>query len=195
MAKCPTYTVPIRPSENIGDSLLKINNNFYNLQTELFNIKEILDTTIQTRTFFYYGFNASENPTSDMQDGVTSRPSNTTIENFVNNANQLNVCPISNYGDQVYVIYQKTGYYNNPVIRTTRGTALAVGTVGRYYEQLVDWSTTTPEKLNTYSLIFIIWLLTYDGNKYNVTKGFPKFSQAETLSSPDWNNPMNWKQY
>ena len=195
MPKCPTYTAPIRPAENIGDSLLKINNNFYNLRTELFDIKEILDNTVQIRTFFYYGPNATKDPSSNMQEGITSRPSNTVIENFVNDPNQLNVCPISNFGDQVYVIYQKTGYYDNQAIRTTSGTALAVGNVGRHYEQLVNWSTTTPEKFNTYSLVFIIWLLTYDGNKYNVTKGFPKFSQSETLSSPDWNNPQNWKQY
>jgi hypothetical protein len=43
--------------------------------------------------------------------------------------------------------------------------------------------------------VFIIWKLTYNGSLYKTDSGFPKFSQAETLSTPNWNNPLAWSQY
>jgi hypothetical protein len=192
MATCPTYTSTIRPSENIGDSLIKINNNFYNLREELCSIKAKLDGTIQVRTFFYYGPNAANDPVSGMNDNTASRPSDSTIESFVNSSSQLNVPAISKVNDQVYVVYQKTGFYQNQVTRVTSGVATARVIS---FSQDIPWSTTTPERFDTYSPVFIIWLLVYDGSKYTVVTGYPKFSQAQTLSSPNWNNPTTWAQY
>jgi hypothetical protein len=45
-----------------------------------------------------------------MDDFQISRPSNMTIEAFVNSPSQLNVPSISNVGDISYVVYQKTGF-------------------------------------------------------------------------------------
>jgi hypothetical protein len=59
----------------------------------------------------------------------------------------------------------------------------------------VPYQTTTPEVYNTFSPLFIIWQLIYDGNKYNVSTGFPKYSQAETISSEYWNQPLEWTEY
>lgn len=193
MATCPVYTSVIRPSENIGDSLIKINNNFYNLREELCSIKAKLDGTIQVRTFFYYGPNAANDPVSGMNDNTSSRPSNSTIENFVNDSSQLNVPDISKVNDQVYVIYQKTGFYQNNITRTTSGSVPV--RVVSWFAADFPWSTDTPERFDTYSPVFIIWLLVYDGSKYNVISDYPKFSQAQTLSSPNWNNPTTWQQY
>jgi hypothetical protein len=193
MANCPLYTTKIRPSENVGDSLIKINNNFYNLRKELCDLKAQIDGTIQVRTLFYYGPNAANEPTSGMQNNVTSRPSNTTIENFVNDPSQLNLTAISKVNDQAYVIYQKTGFYKNEVIRTTSGVATArviSTTIAN-----IPWNTTTPERFDTYSPLFIIWLLVFDGIKYKTVEGFPKFSQAQTISSDSWNTPEVWSQY
>lgn len=192
MANCPTYVSKIRESENIGDSLIKLNNNFYNLREELCAIQSKLDKTIQVRTFFYYGPNAVVDPASGMNDNTTSRPSDSTIESFVNDVNQLNVPSISKVNDQVYVIYQKTGFYQNAVTRVTSGTTIARVIS---FSQVVPWSTTTPERFDTYSPVFIIWQLVYDGSKYKVVEGFPKFSQAQTISSVNWNNPTVWKEY
>ena len=193
MATCPVYISKINPAENIGDSLLKLNNNFYNLKEELCLIKDKLDKTVKVRTFFYYGPNIANDPTSGMNDGTASRPSNTTIENFVNRPDSLNLPIYSQKNDLVYVIYQKTGFYQNSVTRTTSGTVQTARVIG--FQTTVAWSTTTPERFDTYSPVFIIWLLNYDGNKYSVMNGYPKFSQAQTLSSPNWNNPTSWSQY
>lgn len=192
MATCPVYTAKIRPSENVGDSLIKINNNFYNLRKELCDLKAQIDGTIQVRTFFYYGPNAANDPVSGMQTNTLSRPSDTTIEAFVNSPSQLNLSTISKTNDQAYVIYQKTGFLQNQVTRTTSGSTTAQVIS---FSTTIPWSTTTPERFDTYSPVFIIWLLVFDGSKYNVVEGFPKFSQAETLSSNQWNNPLAWSQY
>jgi hypothetical protein len=192
MATCPLYTAQIKPSENIGDSLIKINNNFYNLRQELCDLHAIVDGIITVRTFFYYGPNAVSDPTSGMNNNTSSRPSNTTIEAFVNSPSQMNVPAISKVNDQVYVIYQKTGFLANQATRITRGTTVASAIS---FSQVVSWSTDTPERFDTYSPVFIIWLLSFDGSKYKVVDNFPKYSQAETISSSNWNDPTSWTQY
>jgi hypothetical protein len=104
----------IPDDEYIGDSLKTINKNFESLKSSACDLEEKLDRFVNIRTFFYYGPNTpSDGDTSglSLNTGVKSYPSNTTIENFVNNTNQLNLIPISETGDQVFVIYQKTGWY------------------------------------------------------------------------------------
>ena len=189
---CPSYVSTISPSENIGDSLIKINNNFYNLKEELCNLKEEVEGTVQVRTFFYYGPNAEVDSTSGMQNNTSTRPSNTTIENFVNDSNQLNMPSISKLNDRIYVVYQKTGYLQNSLTRETRSS---INVNVNNSIRNVPFSTTTPESYNTYSPVFIIWLLVYDGVQYKVTEGFPKYSQAETVSSVYWNDPMSWSEF
>lgn len=105
----------ISEDEYIGDSLKTINNNFAVLKESSCDLEQKLDKNISIRTFFYYAPN-TPNTVGDqsglnMQNGFLSYPSNTTIEGFVNNANQLNLIPISESGDQAYVIYQKTGWF------------------------------------------------------------------------------------
>jgi len=198
MATCARYTENILNSENIGDSLIKINNNFINLQTALCNLQKKIDDTVNVRTFFYYGPNSATagevpaDPTSGMQNNTASRPSDSTILSFVNSSSQLNAPAISKLNDVVYVIYQKTGYVSNEITRSTTGT-----TVARVnsFSTTVSWSTTSPDIYNVYAPVFIIWRLTYNGTSYTVDTDFPKFSQASTLSTEDWNQPQNWVEY
>jgi hypothetical protein len=206
----PQYIETINSSENIGDSLIKINNNFWNIQEGFCKFKKQIASTIQVRTFFYYGPNAAANSTSGMQDGLTTRPSNVTIENFINSTNQLNIPAISKLNDIAYVIYQKTGYLALQATRTTSGTVPVLGTspaqnvpVTTTNDPIFNppltkpgpWSTTTPERYNYFSPVFIIWKLIFNGTAYITDFGFPKFSQAETLSTPNWNNPRVWSKY
>lgn len=193
MATCPRYVSIINRTEKVGDSLVKINNNFFNLKTALCELHERMDSLVEVRTFFYYGPNADVTPTSGMQDGVTSRPSNTTIENFVNT--ELQLPSFSKTNDIAYVIYQKTGFLSKEAVRTKTGTVTVVAPGSREGSKVVGWSTTAPDTYNVYSPVFIIWKLVFDGTNYKTTIGFPKFTQAETISTPDWNQPQNWTQY
>jgi len=210
MAKCPSYVQTIKNSENIGDSLVKINNNFFNLYTGLCELKKEIFRNIRIRTFFYYGPNAAADATSGMQNNITSRPSNTTIENFINSTDQLNIPSISRPGDIAYIVYQKTGYLSQQATRTTSGTVDVLGTspapnvpvtpspIPIFNPPLIkpqSWLTTTPDLYNIFSPVFIIWKLTFNGSKFITDIGFPKFSQAETLSTPNWNNPRAWSKY
>lgn len=209
MAACPRYITEINNTENVGDSLVKLNNNFWNLKEAICDIKKTLDDTVQVRTFFYYGPNSSADSTSGMQNNTTSRPSNTTIEAFVNSPTQLNLPTISDTNDIAYVIYQKTGYLVKQATRQTSGSVPVIGTspgsasttntnVPIYNPPLTKpgtWSTTTPDSYTIFSPVFIIWKLTYNGTAYKTDSGFPKFSQAETLSTPNWNNPVAWSQF
>jgi hypothetical protein len=207
--KYPQYVEPINLTENIGDSLVKINNNFWNINEGLCEVKKRIEDTVQVRTFFYYGPNSSADSTSGMQNNITSRPSNLTIENFVNQVGQLNVPAISKKNDIVYVIYQKTGYLAQQATRATSGTVPVLGTspgsatttstnVPIFNPPLIKqgpWSTTSPDRFNVYSPAFIIWRLTFNGAVYKTDNTFPKFSQAETVSTPNWNNPRTWTNY
>jgi hypothetical protein len=195
MATCPRYISVINRTEKIGDSLVKINNNFYNLRTALCDLHERMDSLVEVRTFFYYGPNAEAETTATagMQDETASRPSNTTIESFINT--QLELPTYSRANDIAYVIYQKTGFLAQEAIRVKTGTETVVAPGSREGSKVVGWSTTAPDKYNVYSPVFIIWKLIFDGASYKTVMGFPKFTQAETISTPDWNQPQNWTQY
>jgi hypothetical protein len=183
------YISNIASSEKIGNSLVKINNNFVNLNEALCSIKNKFDSRVVVRTFFYYGPNSGTDPTSGMQDSVASLPSNVAIEKFVNNTSYLNLPSVSRLNDQVYVIYQKTGVYLPTLTRI--GSKVYAGGVA-------SWAT--PDTYATYSPLFVIWKLVAENNltatlNYKIQTGFPKFSQAETISSPNWNNPVSWTEY
>jgi len=196
---CPQYVRNISPTEKIGNSLVKINDNFVNLNQELCNIKSKLDSTVTVRTFFYYGPNSATTPTSNMQDGTTSYPKNTTIEQFINGStpNNLNIPSLSKENDQVYVVYQKTGIYL-PTSRRISTVTFSVRIISRYETRTATFATADEHAI--YSPLFVIWKLVAKKSNtgslaYQVESGFPKFSQAETLSTPNWNNPTLWSEF
>jgi hypothetical protein len=196
---CSQYTVNISPTEKIGNSLVKINNNFFNLNQELCDIKKKLDDTVTVRTFFYYGPNSASDPESSMRDNEASYPKNTTIEQFINGStpNNLNIPSISKENDQAYVVYQKTGMYL-PTSRRISTVTFQVRIISRY--QTISENFGTADTHAIYSPLFIIWKLIAKKNNtgsliYQVEPGFPKFSQAETLSTNNWNNPTLWSEF
>lgn len=111
MSSCTTNIRPISETEYIGESLPTINRNFTLLRDAACNIEERINNIANVRTFFYYGPNSATDPYSGMQSGIPSIPSFTTIENFVNNSNQLNLPAITQINDIAYVVYQKTGWF------------------------------------------------------------------------------------
>jgi hypothetical protein len=200
MAICK-YVRKINEVEYIGDSLITLNNNFFNLNFALCNLKKRLDTKVEIRTFFYYGINEMtgvNTPTLNMQNNITSRPSDNTIRNFVNSPNQLNLLPSSKTNDRVYVIYQKTGYLQNITQRRVTGT-VSVTVAGQPLHPdttIQPWEATTPDRFNIISPIFVIWHLKHDGTDYKVDTGFPKFLQPTLTSSTSlWNDPRQWATY
>ena len=119
---CP-YTIQIiNKDEYIGNSLDKINSNFTALASAACNLEQYLDNTPNIRTFFYYGPNSATDPTDNMQNDNSSRPSNTTIQTFVNSDTGLNLLPASKEHDQTYIIYQKTGWITTTTPRTASGS-------------------------------------------------------------------------
>lgn len=198
---CPQYVTNIAPTEKIGNSLIKINNNFYNLNEALCSIKKKFDDTVVVRTFFYYGPNTAiqPDPTSNMQDTITSYPKNSTIEQFINGTGtgSLNVPSTSKENDEVYVIYQKTGVHLPFSDRLTK-VPYSVRIISRYETRIA--TVRTPDQHAIYSPLFVIWKLKAKKNNtgslvYQVEPKFPKFSQAETLSTPNWNNPSAWSEF
>lgn len=118
MSTCNTDVTLIKSDEYIGDSLSTINQNFENLQNSVCDLSKKVDKQVNIRTFFYYGPNTPSDPqdgTAGMDNNNISRPSDITIQNFVNSPDLLNLKPISKTGDITYVIYQKTGWYTPPV--------------------------------------------------------------------------------
>jgi hypothetical protein len=107
MSECTDIQL-IYDTEFIGDSLSKINTNFQLLSGAACQIHQLLEAQVNIRTFFYYGPNSPNNTTEF--DNEQSRPSNQTIERFVNNEIQLPA--ISDDGDYAWVIYQRTGWRN-----------------------------------------------------------------------------------
>lgn len=201
---CPQYIAPIRNSERIGNSLVKINNNFANLQSAFCELYDKASSIVRVRTFFYYGPNSSADPTSGMQDNKASYPSNTTIESFVNSSSQLNVPTISRAGDIAYIIYQKTGYYSRSASKLYSGSLIVDTNSNIATEKYKTVSYTqdnatqgkAPDTYNVFSPVFVIWKLTAQSNKiYKVETGFPKFTQAETLANSNWDKPKLWTTY
>jgi hypothetical protein len=107
MSECTNIQL-IYDTEFIGNSLPKINTNFRLLSGTACQIHQLLEARVNIRTFFYYGPNSPNNATEF--DNQQSRPSNQTIERFINNEIQLPA--ISDDGDYAWVIYQRTGWRN-----------------------------------------------------------------------------------
>lgn len=123
MSDCPVKIDLIYDDENIGDSLAKVNQNFTKILSGACLIEQQLESIVNTRTFFYYGPNApteSEATWAGQPADSTSRPSDTTIQNFVNN--ELNIPAISEVGDIAYVVYQKTGWLTQTQLHDREGT-------------------------------------------------------------------------
>jgi hypothetical protein len=178
---CSNYIERISPDECLNSSLLKINNNFLNLESVVCDLKQRVDKVQNIRTFFYYGPNSETDVTSNMADNQTSRPSDLTIRAFVNSPSELNLPAISQLGDVAYVIYQKTGYLNNKLTDITTD---------------YTFDKTLTDIFNSYAPVFVIWRLTYTGEDYKVDMGFPRFSQAQTSNTAlNWNQPQNWLEY
>jgi hypothetical protein len=112
-----------------------------------------------------------------MRDGQTNRPSNTTIENFVNSTNELNLAGVSKQFDRVNIIYQKTGFNRFQQTKTVSGTAIATYTTLGLSEN-VPWTTTAPDNYNIYAPAYFIWELVHNGQRYVMTSGSPKFVQS-----------------
>jgi hypothetical protein len=195
MIACPKYVSYIRTSERIGNSLVKINNNFNNLKNILCELFDRV-TAISIRTFFYYGPNSSNNISSNLDSNRPTYPSNIIIEEFVNNPSQLNVPSYSRRNDQVYVIYQKTGFYDQYATRTRSGSVTIPAPAGyRPASQTLPWSVQINDIYTNYAPVFIIWKLVNNGQEYKVTPGYPKFSSAQTISTNLWNQPQFWGTY
>jgi hypothetical protein len=180
---CPRLIKRIRNTQNIGDSLLILNNNFYTLDTFLCEQKQRVESIVEIRTFFYYGPNPGPDPAStNMRDGQTNRPSNTTIENFVNSTNELNLAEASKQFDQVNIIYQKTGFKQNQSLKIVSGTAIATyPTIG--ISQNVPWSTSVSDIFNIYIPTFFIWKLVHNGQRYVMLGGYPKIVHSYDAST------------
>ena len=216
---CTVNVDLIYPDENIGDSLEKINNNFTKLKQAVCEVEGTLDRIVNIRTFFYYGPNSVSN-----QENTSSRPNDSTIEAFVNNSDKLDLArePISETGDMAYVIYQKTGWYSKqdtyyksgtgslPFQRTVRvAVTRKIGIGGKggggtvtTYEPRVEtyyvgyrWETNVSDTYKIYAPTLVIYRLTYNGTQYLMDSGFPKFTQASTSSTTNWNNPQLWTTY
>lgn len=111
MAKCNDVIIEtIDSNQCLNTSLAKINDNFTGLNNLTCTLRERANASRQIRTFFYYGPNAQVAPASGMDSKELSRPSNLTIEAFVNSPSQLNLPSLSRAGDVAYVVYQKTGF-------------------------------------------------------------------------------------
>jgi hypothetical protein len=215
---CPKHVTPIRNSERVGNSLVKINNNFANLRSAYCDLLDSVLSIVQVRTFFYYGPNSQFDPTSNMQNNKASYPSNNTILSFVNSTSQLNLPTISQPNDVAYVIYQKTGYYSRFTTQKYSGT-LTVNTGSNIpsqvtktvsYTDLNAKQGATQDTYNVFSPVFVVWRLTAQAltsttsaiittNKtpvtYTVDSSFPKFTQAETIANSNWDKPNLWTQY
>lgn len=224
---CNAYLENVSSDECLGSSLPKINTNFNTLQNILWSLRERVDSRVEVRTFFYYGPNSTgpagskgrtSNPikgapqalaasapspaTSGMDDGKISRPSNLTIQAFINSPSQINLPSISKAADVAYVIFQKTGFNSviPPDLTTFKGSTRITT------EQLATTTTTNIDINVDISPIFIIWKLTCSKRlSYLVDQGFPKFHRAQTVQQQrtvtsrdeplNWNQPQNWSAF
>lgn len=180
---CTFFPENIDNAECVTSSLSKLNRNFQTLEDIVYALEDRLSVN-QVRTFFYYGPNAQTNPRSGMDDNAASRPSNATIQGYVNDATQLALPRVSKTGDIAYVLFQKTGYYS---------------TANTTFENIPQ--QTTGDIINYYRPILMVWRLTFNGTAYLVDTGFPKFSAADTSTFPaqgsntTWNQPQRWSTF
>lgn len=180
MSACIPFIETIYPTECLSDSLVKLNTNFTNLQTKICNIKEALDSVVEVRTLWYYGPNAENNPSSGMQTGIISRPSNETIKSFVNSRTQLNLPSISDINDIAYVIFQKTGFQNNQFDNI---------------EVNYNFGDHTDNLYNLYAPSFFVWRLTYNGTEYTISPEWPKIVRAQGQEDIFAAQPQSWSIY
>jgi hypothetical protein len=221
MEDCNSTVDLIYDNENIGGSLTKINNNFNALQTLACDIEKTLDKEIQIRTLFYYGPNSATDSGSGMNSGQTSYPSFDTIENFVNL--DLQLPSISEVGDIVYIVYQKTGWSSTNILTPKSGSGSVpysrqvvtsstrkIG-IGRYVTTYsistqtfyagYSWYANINDQYNNYAPVLVVYKLNFkNGTNYKVEIDpnnivWPKFIRASTNSTPNWNNPTTWSIY
>jgi hypothetical protein len=57
------------------------------------------------------------------------------------------------------------------------------------------WETNVSDTYRAYAPTLVIYRLTYNGTQYLMDSGFPKFTQASTSSTTNWNNPQLWTTY
>jgi hypothetical protein len=202
----------ISEDEYIGNSLSAINTNFQELTSLTCEVQQFLDARVNIRTFFYYGPNSPNSTTEfDLQ---SSRPSNATIERFVNSENGLNLTPISESGDYAWVIYQRTGWASQTIARSgsDRGKVSASFRVRRI-GRLIGWvtvsrpwsvSATRNDTTNQNIPIFILYKLKFDATlnppRYVMISPQPNnrnplYVRSITASTNNWNRPENWGQY
>ena len=193
---CP-YTIQIiNKDEYIGNSLDKINSNFTALASAACNLEQYLDSAPNIRTFFYYGPNSATTPTNNMQNNISSRPSNTTIQTFVNTDTGLNLLSVSKKYDQTYIIYQKTGWISQTTARRAGGTdKVDYRVISSLRHAYYSWSETIYDVNYSYSPNFVVYRLTHDGTNYIVDAGFPRFVRAQSGDTFNWNNPKRWITY
>ena len=193
---CP-YTIQIiKQDEYIGNSLDKINSNFTALASAACNLEQYLDNTPNIRTFFYYGPNSASDPESNMRDNISTRPSNTTIQTFVNSDTGLNLLPASKEYDQTYIIYQKTGWITATTPRSASGSGrIPYRVISSQRYANYSWSRTINDINYSYSPNFVVYRLTHDGTNYKVDTGFPRFVRAQSGNTFNWNNPKLWITY
>jgi hypothetical protein len=140
-------------------------------------------------TFFYFGaYTAINDPHDGMNNGLSDIPDISTIEDWVNNSLKIASAPAIKNGDQVYVIYQKTGYRGrtstqqsgnmniNPTHHESDGynnIADGVGGVGRpTYQIRAITDTQVTDTVDTYEPTFVVYKLLYDNTTANVNPGF-----------------------
>jgi len=193
---CP-YTIQIiQQDEYIGNSLDKINSNFTALASAACNLEQYLDSAPNIRTFFYYGPNSATDPTSNMVDNASTRPSNTTIQTFVNTDTGLNLLPVSKKYDQTYIIYQKTGWTSTNTSRPASGSgSIPYRVISSQRYAYYSWSQTINDVNYSCSPNFVVYRLTHDGIDYKVDLGFPRFVRAQSGNTFNWNNPKLWITY
>jgi hypothetical protein len=209
----------IADEEYIGDSLTKINTNFQELTGIACDVKQLLDSRVNIRTFFYYGPNVASLPIPVLSetagDGSDTRPSNDTIERFVNSADGLNLTAASELGDYAWVIYQKTGWFNVNQVKsqTQSGTLyfqirvrrIGIGYIGtRTVARSWSVSQSITDTYNLYAPAFVIYKLRYietnNGPLYKMVspepqKPNPVYTRSTTASTDAWNTPRLWDIY
>jgi hypothetical protein len=210
----------INDTDPIGYSQPVINDNFKTLHDIACDIETTISTTTEVRTFFFYGPNSATDSESRMDKDHTSRPSNTTIENFINI--DLQLIPESQAGDIAYVVYQKTGWYSHTAVSYRSGVITTSYTYytqepvygkiginwGMGYTYLAGyqnvshtnyanhyWKADINDQYKYYAPVFIVYKLTSDGTLYKVDDNYPKFTRAATNSTENWNNPTAWSIY
>jgi hypothetical protein len=131
-----------------------------------------------------------------MGDNTSTRPSNATIQTFVNSDTGLNLLPVSKEYDQTYIIYQKTGWITAITSRSASGPGkIEYRVISSTRHTPYSWSAIVNDINYSYSPNFVVYRLTHDGTNYKVDEGFPRFVRAQSGNTFNWNNPKLWITY